>query len=242
MGRGHHFGNGHLRRHGSTRGAEENAIAASLNRGTLRRNGVSSFNIVGGPGCGKTTLILQTIARMLPELRIGVIAANSTVNPDIERFTAMAHQVARLESGGETFLTAADIQRGLARLDLTKLGLVFIENISLLLGPSDYDLGEEKRVAVFSVAAGAHEAAKHPQVVRWADAIVLNKLDLLSVGSFDLQSFRADVERLHPRTPLFVLSASRGEGFDEWIAWVRKQTTNMRKRAGARRNGGASSK
>jgi len=210
------------------------SIVASLNRKAFARHGVLSVNMVGGPGAGKTTLIMQTIARLLPDLHSGVIAANSTVNPDIGRFNALAHQVAKLQSDSNAMMTASDVQLGLSQMDLADLGIVFIENISLLSGPSEYDLGEEKHVAVFSMAGGAHNAAKYPQVVQWADAIVLNKLDLAPLMAFDLESFRADVKRVNPHAKLFELSSASGQGLDQWVDWVRAQAQNRHSAAAAR--------
>jgi len=208
-----------------SRGAalEEHATISSLNRNAFRRGRVLSVNMVGGPGSGKTTLIVQTIARLIPEWKAGVIAANSIFNPDIGRFDAVADQTAKLQLSSGATLMPQDIQSGLSQLDLAPLGVVFIENLGLLPGPGQCDLGEEVKVAVFSVAAGMDKAARHPRVVEWADTVVLNKVDLAEVAAFNLQAFRADVRRLNPGAKLFELSAVKGQGFEGWTAWVRSQ-------------------
>jgi hydrogenase nickel incorporation protein HypB len=201
-------------------GEEEDATIASLNRNAFRRARVLSVNVVGGPGCGKTTLIVQTIARLIPQWKAGVIAANSIFNPDIGRFDAVADQIAKLQLSSGTTLMPQDIQAGLSQLDLAPLGAIFIENLGLLAGPDYCDLGEEVKVAIFSVAAGTDQAVRNPRVVEWADAVVLNKTDLAATAGFDLQSFRADVRRLNPPAKLFELSAVKGEGVESWSAWV----------------------
>jgi hydrogenase nickel incorporation protein HypB len=208
---------------GSRPGAEENATIASLNRNAFRRAGVLSVNVVGGAGCGKTTLIVQTIARLIPEWKAGVIAANSTFNPDIGRFDAVAAQIAKLQPSSGTTLMPHDVQAGLSQLDLSPLEVVFIENLGLLPDRDECDLGEKTRVVVFSVAAGADQAAKHPQVVQWADAVLLNKLDLLPLSPFDLDSFRSDVKRLNSRARFIEVSCKSGTGLDEFAQWVRAQ-------------------
>jgi len=201
---------------------EENATIASLNRNAFHRAGVLSINVVGGPGCGKTTLILQTIARLLPQWQTGVIAGNSIFNPDIDRFTAVAQQLAKLRPSFGAAFTPRDIQKGLVELDLTPLGIVFIENLGLPSDPRECDLGEERRVAVFSAAASV-KAGKYPHVIKWADAVVLSKLDLAPLASFNLREFREEVARLNPHARVFELSALKGEGFDQWTEWVRGQ-------------------
>jgi hydrogenase nickel incorporation protein HypB len=215
-------------------GAEEGATIASLNRNAFHRARVLSVNVVGGPGSGKTTLIVQTIARiagLIPQWKAAVIAANSIFNPDIGRFDAVADQIVRLQISSGANLTPQDIRSSLSQLNLAPLGAAFIENLGLLpdpheydfAGPSEYDLGEDAKVVVFSVAAGMDQAVRHPCVVEWADVVVLNKVDLAAPAGFDLASFRADVRRLNPRAKLFELSAVKGEGLEGWAAWVRSQ-------------------
>jgi Ni2+-binding GTPase involved in maturation of urease and hydrogenase len=51
-----------------------------------------------------------------------------------------------------------------------------------------------------------------------ADAIVINKTDLLSVA--ELNSLESRVRQKLPRTPVFSMSAKTGAGFDTWLAFV----------------------
>jgi G3E family GTPase len=60
-----------------------------------------------------------------------------------------------------------------------------------------------------------------------ADAIVLNKADLLSDGQ--VQELRKLVDRQYPGRPVFVMSAATGEGVDAWLDFVMTQ-----KRSGQR--------
>ena len=53
-----------------------------------------------------------------------------------------------------------------------------------------------------------------------ADAIVLNKTDLLSPG--ELSALKRKVAKEYPGTPLLCASALRGEGVDEWLDFVLK--------------------
>ncbi|HNT55834.1 MAG TPA: hydrogenase accessory protein HypB, partial [Anaerolineaceae bacterium] len=46
---------------------------AALNRKRLDEAGVFAINLMASPGAGKTTLILNTIRALAPEIRIGVI-------------------------------------------------------------------------------------------------------------------------------------------------------------------------
>jgi hydrogenase nickel incorporation protein HypB len=73
---------------------------------------------------------------------------------------------------------------------------------------------------MFSVAAGPDKPAKHPDVVRCAPFIILNKLDLVSVVPFDTDMFRSTVRRLNPEARVLEMSTLTGEGVDGWIEWL----------------------
>ena len=45
------------------------------NRRQLQRANVFAVNLIGGPGCGKTTLIGQTVQRLMLKRRIGISPA-----------------------------------------------------------------------------------------------------------------------------------------------------------------------
>lgn len=53
-----------------------------------------------------------------------------------------------------------------------------------------------------------------------ADAVVLNKADLLEVFAFDLAAFQRGVSMLNPTAPIFVVSSRSGAGIDAWVAWL----------------------
>jgi hydrogenase nickel incorporation protein HypB len=64
---------------------------------------------------------------------------------------------------------------------------------------------------------------KYPLMFRLADAVALNKMDLLPHVDFDLASFRSALSDLNPQAPLFEVSCSTGANLDEWVEWVRSQ-------------------
>jgi len=53
-----------------------------------------------------------------------------------------------------------------------------------------------------------------------ADAVVLNKADLLEVFEFDVDYFRRGLEMLNPDVPFFVVSCRTGDGIQDWVAWL----------------------
>lgn len=202
--------------------------AARANRERLRLAGVYTINLIGGPGCGKTSLIEATMRRLVLKRRVGAIAADAHSRYDADRLGVLGDQVVHVGPEGECALSAADVRLALDRLDLPALSLLMVENVSSLVGPGGIDLGEDAKVAVFSVAAGHDKPARHPDVVRGARVVVLNKLDLLAITPFDLETFRETVARLNPSATVMELSTLSGQGMDAWTDWLVDQSPPRR--------------
>jgi hydrogenase nickel incorporation protein HypB len=193
---------------------------AKLNRKILAEAGVFAVSVSGGLGCGKTALIEATIQKLLPDIRVGVIACDVASHLDTERIMRGSDQVVQINTGQQGTPDASHIHDGLKWLDLSKIDLLLIENVGILVGPNPLQLGQDATAAVFSVAGGHDKADKQPELVRSADIVLLNKTDLLRAVPFALSTFRADVHRLNPAARLLELSALNGEGLDQWLAWL----------------------
>lgn len=204
---------------------------ADLNRRTLKGAGVATVSVIGGPGCGKTSLIDATIETLMPEVHVGVIACDVASQLDADRMSRHSEQVAQVTTGEGGLLDSGHIRDAIRWLDLRWIDVLFIENVGTLVTPAPFDLGQDVTVAMFSVAAGHDKAAKHPDLVRAADIVVLNKIDLLPSVPFDLDAFRADVSRLNPSARLFEMSALHGEGRQPWLDWVKARVTKRRDQA-----------
>jgi hydrogenase nickel incorporation protein HypB len=193
---------------------------ARSNRKLLREAGLCAVNLIGGAGCGKTALLQATGRALAGRRRVGVITAGPVSRGDRERIARLREPTVSVDPGAIGHLTARHVHSALARLDLANLDLMLIENVSSLPGPADVDLGEDAKVAVFSVAAGAHVPAKYPDLVRSSRAVVLNKVDLLAIAPFDLAAFRETVRGLNPSAALIETSVATGAGFAVWLDWL----------------------
>jgi len=195
-------------------------VTAEANRALLRQAGVRTVSIVGGPGCGKTTLIERTIRRTLSDRRAGIIVCTDGRGADAVMLNALHRPIVQLELGGDESPDPWLLRSALDHFDLKAVDLLLIENVGTYAG-RPAQLGQEFTVALFSVAAGHDKAAKHPATVVAADVVLLSKTDLLPFVPFDVARFRADVERLNPSARFFALSAKTGDGLDAWIEWMR---------------------
>ncbi|GAH63172.1 unnamed protein product, partial [marine sediment metagenome] len=64
---------------------EANEAIASQNQRLLDEHKVFAVNIMSSPGAGKTSLILQTIAKLKNKLRIAVVEGDVASTLDAER-------------------------------------------------------------------------------------------------------------------------------------------------------------
>ena len=196
---------------------------ARLNRDVLRAAGVLAVSILGGPGCGKTTLITATVERLMPDVHVGVIACDIGSHRDADRIACVSEQVVQVNTDAGGVVDATHIRDALRWLNLKWLDLLLIEQVGTLAVAEAPHVGQDASVTMFSVAGGDDKADKHPELVQTADAVVLNKVDLLPSAPFDLAAFRRDVARIKPGVELIELSSIRQDGLERWVKWLRSR-------------------
>lgn len=203
----------------------ENDRRAADNRHAFDEAGVQSVNLMSSPGAGKTTLLEKTIAALDNDLRIGVVEGDIETALDADRLCALGAKVSLLNTGngfgGECHLDAPMVADALSRLDLTDLDIVLIENVGNLVCPAEFDVGAHHKVMISSVTEGEDKPLKYPVMFRSVEAIVINKIDLLQYLSFDMEEFRKNIRRVNPEAQIIEVSATTGEGMDEWLGWLR---------------------
>ena len=196
---------------------------ANRNRQALDRQGVLALNIMASPGAGKTSLILETIARLKGSVRIAVIEGDIASTIDADRISESGVPVVQINTGGGCHLDANMIASALENLGLDDIDLLFIENVGNLVCPASFKLGEHKRVVITSTPEGDDKPKKYPLMFAEAEAIVINKTDLLSLLDFDPEVFKGVVTGLNPSSPIFELSSKTGQGFEPWLTWLKAE-------------------
>ncbi|MBU0630648.1 MAG: hydrogenase nickel incorporation protein HypB [Candidatus Margulisbacteria bacterium] len=187
---------------------------------------LAAVNILASPGAGKTSLILRLLKELSKKLSVGVIEGDVASTIDTEKIQAAGFPAVQINTDGGCHLTASMIGPAVDKLGLQGPGIVFIENIGNLICPVEYDLGEGLRLVVASVPEGDDKPIKYPAVFQSADAIVINKADLLDRSDFDLDTFTSRVRVLNELAPLFPLSCKTNSGVDPLIAWLARQLTS----------------
>jgi len=198
-----------------------NDEVAQLNRKTLSENGVACIDLIGSPGCGKTTMLEQTLSALHDEMKIGVLTGDLATTRDAQRLQPLAYQVTQINTGNSCHLDANQVRQGMEALDLRSLDLLIIENVGNLICPVGFDLGQGAKVGMFSVTEGDDEPAKHPFVVLESSVVILNKTDLLPYVPFDVERFRNDLHSVREGVALMEISSMTGDGIEPWLGWLR---------------------
>lgn len=182
--------------------------------------GTLSLNFIGSPGAGKTAFLEKTLSMMPAEARVAVLTGDLQTENDAKRLARYGFPVQQITTVGACHLDAGMVERHLAAWDRSAVDLLLIENVGNLVCPTSYDLGEDAKVVVLSVAEGEDKPLKYPGIFRKAELMVLTKVDLLPYVPFDAELAKENARRVHPGIEVIETSFVTGEGFDEWLAWL----------------------
>jgi hydrogenase nickel incorporation protein HypB len=201
---------------------------ARFNRELLAERGIFAVNLVSSPGSGKTTLLTESIKRLLPSLPVTVIEGDQQTTNDAERIRATGAPALQINTGKGCHLDASMVERALERLQPPAESVLFIENVGNLVCPAAFDLGEAHKVVVLSVTEGEDKPLKYPDMFRAATLMLLNKVDLLPYLTFDVAQCIGYARRVNPGIEVMQVSATKGDGMDAWLAWVRLHAVTAR--------------
>jgi len=200
-----------------------NEQIAVRNRELLDKNDVFAVNLMSSPGAGKTSLILATIKELKQKTKIGVIEGDISSSLDAQMVGKEGVPVVQINTGGECHLDANMVSNALSNLPLPNIELLFIENVGNLICPASFSLGSHKKVVVSSVPEGDDKPFKYPLMFHIADAVLINKIDLLPYLKFDVEAFSQAIKGINERVKIFPISCTTGQGIQQWVAWLLTQ-------------------
>jgi len=202
---------------------EENEKAAARLRGCFRDAGTLVVNMISSPGSGKTTLLEATGAGLGGRHRLGVLVGDIATERDADRLRGTGMPARQILTGGSCHLDARQIDGAYSAWGSPKLDILVIENVGNLICPTSFDLGEDFKVALLSVAEGDDKPFKYPGIFSRAAVTLVTKTDLLPHVTFDMARVREEVRSLNPAATLLELSARTGEGMDRWLALLEER-------------------
>lgn len=199
---------------------KKNKDTASKNRSFFEERGITVINLMASPGAGKTSFILKTLSKL--EFPSAVIEGDIASSIDTDTLTSHNIPAIQINTSGGCHLNATMINDVLNKIAYKDCKLIIIENVGNLVCPAPYDLGESLKIVLSSIPEGDDKPYKYPKIFSVADAIIVNKLDLLPYVDFNQNRFFTGVKALNKDAPIFTVSCKTGEGIDDWIDWLLK--------------------
>jgi hydrogenase nickel incorporation protein HypB len=194
---------------------QKNEDYARANRTLFEELKIAAVNFMSAPGAGKTSVLERILPLLTPALRVAVVEGDLYTSLDAERIRAFGVPAHQITTGTCCHLDARMISRALSEFSLSGgTDLLIIENVGNLVCPAEFDLGEHLRIMVYSVVEGAEKPQKYPLMFRVADAVLLNKTDLLPYAGVSLEELTANVLKVNPTVPIFPVSCRTGDGFE----------------------------
>jgi hydrogenase nickel incorporation protein HypB len=194
-------------------------------RAHFRADAVTVINLMGSPGSGKTALLEATARALGGRFELAAVSGDLATTHDADRLAKAGIPSTAITTGTACHLDASMVDRALHDSDagaaIHGSDFFFIENVGNLVCPAIYDLGQRANVVALSVTEGVDKPLKYPVMFRHADLVVLTKVDLLPhLEDVSVAAIRDALARVMPKLRMIELSATRGAGLDEWIAWL----------------------
>jgi len=202
---------------------EANERIASENRKIFDAHDLYVVNLMSSPGAGKTTVLEKTVEMLRGDVKVGVIEGDIAGTDDAERLSRAGVPVVQINTGGACHLDSNMIHEVLAELPLEEIDILFIENVGNLVCPAEFNVGEDAKVMILSIAEGDDKPLKYPLMFQESAVLLLNKMDLAPHLDTDVERIKRDVGRLNRDIEIIECSARTGEGFEVWIDWLRSR-------------------
>lgn len=204
--------------------ADNNADADRL-RKELKESNTFLLNLMSSPGAGKTSTLVKTIAALKYKLNIAVMEADIDSDVDAATIAATGAKVIQLHTGGMCHLDADMTRQGIKGLDAKDIDLIILENVGNLVCPAEFDTGAAKNAMILSIPEGDDKPLKYPLMFQICDALIINKIDTISMFDFDMDACIKRARKLNPDIKVFPLSAKTGEGMEAWTSWLYETVT-----------------
>jgi len=201
----------------------ENDRQAQHNREHFAGHGVLAINLMGSPGSGKTAVLEATARALGGKGGLCALSGDLATDNDASRLREAGIPSLSITTGSACHLDARLVHRALHDLSWHDAVMLFIENVGNLVCPAIYDLGQAANVVALSVTEGEDKPLKYPVMFRVADLVLLTKIDLLPhLPQIDVSAIEDALARTMPEPAVISVSATTGEGIDDWLSWLEK--------------------
>ena len=112
------------------------------------------------------------------------------------------------------------IKNILPKFDLNKLDLIIVENIGNLVCPSEFDIGENIKVALLSIPEGDDKIEKYPLMFAKADALILTKYDFKDYFNFDENRIKEQGKAINNKLKIFTVNSKEEGSLSNFKKWL----------------------
>jgi hydrogenase nickel incorporation protein HypB len=201
---------------------QNNQVLAARNRGYFEAKNIFALNLVSSPGSGKTSILERTLADLKETIPFYVIEGDQQTLNDANRIDALNIPVIQINTGKGCHLESDIVYDAVKKLDIEDNAILMIENVGNLVCPSMFDLGESKRVVIISTTEGEDKPVKYPDMFHTSDICIINKIDLLPYVNINIEKLKNYALQVNPNLQFFEVSATTGEGMNEWYNWLKE--------------------
>ncbi len=202
---------------------EANDRIARQNRELFKKNNMFVINLMSSPGAGKTTLLEKSIEALKDNISIGVIEGDIQSTHDAERIAAKGVPAVQINTDGACHLDGNMIRDTFDEFNFAELDLLVVENVGNLVCPAEFQVGEDCKVMILSVAEGDDKPGKYPLMFHESKVLLINKIDLLPYVDCSMDKIREESLKINPDLKIFPVSCKTGEGLDEWFNWLKER-------------------
>lgn len=190
----------------------------------LKEKNVRMINIMGSPGAGKTTFILNLINELKKKnLKIGVIEGDIEGTIDAKKMQDAGIPVVQLNTQGACHIEAMSIKNIISDFNLDELDIIIVENIGNLVCPAEFDIGEVLKIALLSIPEGDDKVIKYPLMFSRADALILTKYDMIRYFKFNEDEVKKETLLRNPHSKIFKINSLEEGETKEFAEWLVKK-------------------
>ena len=126
---------------------------------------------------------------------MGVIEGDIQSTRDAERISEKGIPAVQINTDGACHLDGNMIRDALPSFDLTQLDLLVVENVGNLVCPAEFNVGEDHKVMILSVAEGADKPEKYPLMFHESSVLLKIEERIMDEQTYS-ESFRFDTHFL----------------------------------------------
>ena len=190
----------------------------------LSEMNVKLINIMGSPGAGKTTFILNLISCLKEKnINVGVIEGDIEGTIDAKKIQEEGIPVVQLNTQGACHIEAMSIKNIISDFNLDELDLIIVENIGNLVCPAEFDIGEVLKVALLSIPEGDDKVVKYPLMFSKADSLILTKYDMIRYFKFNEDEVKEQTLLRNPNSKIFKINSLEEGATKEFTEWLIKK-------------------